>query len=80
MKFFLEYDLINLLSNLFFCFSKYLRAFTKFFKFVPDIIVTQFSSDSGLSCASLKLIALNFKIDDSSLIVPLSEITNFASF
>ena len=44
--------------------------------FNPVIISVPLSIPSGLSCIFLIVTAGKFKIDDSSVIVPLSEITN----
>ena len=46
----------------------------------PDIIKVPSSIASGLSCVSLIVIAENLNIDDSSEIVPESEIVQAASF
>ena len=46
----------------------------------PVNIVVPSSADSGLSYDSLRLIALNWSMDASSLIVPLSDKTSLDSF
>ena len=48
------------------------------FLFMPDIMTTPSSIPSGLSWAFLIVIAGKPKIEDSSVIVPLSEITQKA--
>ena len=48
------------------------------FLFIPDIITTPSSIPSGLSWAFLIVIAGKPRIEDSSVIVPLSDITQKA--